>query len=228
MSSIIGFDIESDELIGHEGGFLGLRRLRMRNRRADGSRSEPYQCDYVVRPTGLDAVVVAVYHLSPEAGLRVLVRDELRPPLMLARSGEGLPVPEERTSLLFTGVVAGILEAEDRGEEGIRSRAAIEVWEEAGYRVCADDVVFLGAGTFPTPGAIPEKFWLTAVPIADPEAREPPPGDGSPMEEGATIRWLDVDQAIAACVRGEIADAKTELVLRRLRDRLADPRQGGA
>ena len=29
---------------------------------------------------------------------------------------------------------------------------------------------------------------------------------------------MDLDEAIAACVRGEIEDAKTELVLRRLRD----------
>jgi ADP-ribose pyrophosphatase len=220
MSSIVGFDIERDEIIGQEGGFLAIRRLRMRNLRADGSRSAPYLCDYVFRPKGLDAVVVAVYHQSPEAGLRVLVRDELRPPLQLARGVEGLPLPDERdTRLLYTGVVAGILEAEDRGEEGIRRRAAIEVWEEAGYRVRADEVVCLGAGTFPTPGALPEKFWFTAVRVADPEAREVAPGDGSPMEEGARVRWLDLDEAIAACVRGDIADAKTELAFRRLRER---------
>ncbi len=220
MASIVGFDIESDQVVGQDGGFLGIRRLRVRNRRSDGTRSEPYLCDYVVRPKGLDAVVVAVYAGSQAAGYRVLLRDELRPPLVFARAGEGLPLPDERDHLLFTGVVAGILEAGDRGEEGIRRRAAIEVWEEAGYRVAADDVAMLGAGTFPTPGALPEKFWLASVHIADPDARAEPPGDGSPMEEGAAIRWLGLDDAIAACTRGDIADAKTELALRRLRDEL--------
>ena len=221
MTTIVGFDIESDQLIGQDGGFLGIRRLRMRNRRADGSRSEAYLCDYIVRPVGLDAVVVAVYYRSQEGGLFVLVRDELRPPLVLARGGEGVPVPDERELLLYTGVVAGILEADDRGEEGIRGRAALEVWEEAGYRVDPQNVTLLGAGTFPTPGALPEKFWLTAVRIDDPDARAMPPGDGSPMEEGAAVRWLALDDAIASCVRGDIADAKTELIFRRLRDSLS-------
>ena len=33
-------------------------------------------------------------------------------------------------------------------------------------------------------------------------------------------RWLDLDDAIAACLRGDIEDSKTELGLRRLRDQL--------
>jgi hypothetical protein len=41
------------------------------------------------------------------------------------------------------------------------------------------------------------------------------------MEEGARTRWLSLEAALAACVRGEIADLKTELGLRRLRDHLA-------
>ncbi len=218
MSSIVGFDIDSDRTIGEEGGFLAIRRLRMRNRRADGSQSDPYLCDYAFRPKGLDAVVVALYHRSPERGLQVLVRDELRPPLWLARGGEGVPVAGERTEVLFTGVVAGIIEADDRGEAGIRRRAAIEAWEEAGYDVDPGEVELLGAGTFPTPGALPEKFWLAAAAIDDPAAKGEPPGDGSPLEEGAALRWLDIDGAIAACVAGDIADAKTELIFRRLKD----------
>jgi hypothetical protein len=41
------------------------------------------------------------------------------------------------------------------------------------------------------------------------------------MEEGARTYWLALDDAIAACVRGDICDLKTELGLRRLRDHLA-------
>jgi ADP-ribose pyrophosphatase len=64
-----------------------------------------------------------------------------------------------------------------------------------------------------------EKFYFTAVEV-DPSAQQPLGGDGSPMEEGASTRWLLLDEAIAACVRGDIADLKTELGLRRLRERL--------
>lgn len=220
MTSVVGFEIESDEIVGRDGGFLEIRRLRMRNRRADGTRSAPYLCDYVFRPKGTDAVVVALYRETSGGGLQVLVRDELRPPLQLGRGGEGVPVPDEGRSILFTGIVAGILEPEDRGEAGIRRRATLEAWEEAGYRIAPEEVVFLGAGTFPTPGALPEKFWLVAARADESTTPAPPPTDGSPLEEGAVVRWLDLDEAIGACVRGEIADAKTELALRRLRDRL--------
>jgi ADP-ribose pyrophosphatase len=80
-------------------------------------------------------------------------------------------------------------------------------------------VILLGAGMYPAPGALIEKFYFAAVEV-DPEAQRPLAGDGSPMEEGATTRWLGLDAAIAACVAGEIVDLKTEAVLRRLRDHL--------
>lgn len=219
--AIVGFAIETDELVGRDGGFLAIRRLRMRNRRADGSLSEPYLCDFIVRPYGLDAVIVAVYHRT-ETGVRVLVREGLRPALALGRSADLVPVAETREYLYLTELVAGIIEADDQGVDGIRARAAAEVYEEAGFRVAAERIVMLGASLFPSPGAMAEKFWLAAVEITDPSVQEPLQGDGSPMEEGASTRWLDLDEAIAACVRGEIEDCKTELALRRLRDRLAD------
>jgi len=87
--------------------------------------------------------------------------------------------------------------------------------------VAPEDVEFLGAGTFPSPGSMPEKFWLLAAEVRDPSAQRALEGDGSPMEEGARTRWMGLQDAIAACVAGEIEDCKTELVLRRLADRLA-------
>ena len=82
----------------------------------------------------------------------------------------------------------------------------------------------LGAGSFPTPGAMPERYWLSAVEIDDPAAQRAAEGDGSPMEEGSTTEWIELEAAIAACVAGEIEDLKTELCLRRLRDHLAAAR----
>jgi ADP-ribose pyrophosphatase len=227
MAKIEGLNVESDTLVGKDGGFLAIRRVRLRNRHDDRSESEQYLCDFVWRPVGVDAVVVAVYHRQSDGRVMVLVRDGLRPALALGRAEITPPIPDRRSYLFLTELVAGIIENEDHGEAGVRNRAAIEVHEEAGYRVAADAVVLLGAGTFPSPGAMVEKFWLTAVEIADPEAQEPLGGDGSPMEHGATTRWLELDAAIDACVAGDIEDAKTELGLRRLRDWLAQPDAAG-
>ncbi len=220
MSKIEGLSIESDSIVGKEGGFLAIRRVRLRNRHADESLSEPYVCDFIWRPCGVDAVVVALHHRRADGTIMVLVRDGLRPALALGRKGQAPPIPDARPYLFLTELVAGIIENHDKGEAGVKSRAAIEVLEEAGYRVMPEQVTLLGAGTFPSPGAMVEKYWLTAVEIDDPDAQEPLVGDGSPMEHGATTRWLELDAAIEACVAGDIEDAKTELTLRRLRDSL--------
>ncbi len=212
------YEIESDEVVGRDGGFLAIRRLHLRHRRDDGSLSARYINDFVVRPYGLDAVVVVVWHRRPD-GVSVLVRDGRRPTLTFGRDPARTPLPDPRPYARLTELVAGILEEGDHGEAGIRTRAAAEVHEEAGFRVDPAAVELLGAGCFPSPGSMAEKFHFTAVEV-DPATQEPLGGDGSPMEEGAATRWLDLDAAIAACVRGDLEDAKTELGLRRLRDRL--------
>jgi len=217
MQRVTSVEILSDDVVG-QGGFLAVRRLRMRNVRDDGSRSAEYLVDFAVRPKGVDAVAVALWHRTADGRVEVLLRDGLRPPLHVGRPAQALVVPDRRPYLFFREVVAGIVERDDRGEEGLRGRASIEVEEEAGYRVSPNDVVLLGAGTFPTPGAMAERFFLAAAEVRDPTASTPPAGDGSPMEEGASQEWLELDAAIAACVAGDIEDAKTELCLRRLRD----------
>lgn len=217
---VTGVEILSDEVVG-QGGFLAVRRLRMVNVRADGSRSAPYVCDFLARPKGLDAVAVAVWHRDAAGRVMVLLRDGLRPPLHVGRPAGEQVVPDRRRYLFFREVVAGIVEREDRGEAGLRRRAAIEVEEEAGLTVAPAAVRLLGAGTFPSPGAMAERYFLAAVEVADPAAARPPAGDGSPMEEGAQVVWMPLDEAIAACTAGEIEDCKTELTLRRLKDALA-------
>ena len=218
---VVAFVIDSDERVG-EGGFLAIRRLRMRNRRGDGSISPPYICDSIARPYGQDAVVVAVYARTAE-GIEVLVRDGLRPALVMGRDPARAPLPEPAPQMFLSELVAGIIELDDTGEAGLRLRAAHEVAEEAGFTVEPAAVVLLGAGSYPSPGAMVEKFYFTAVEV-DPATQQALQGDGSPMEEGARTRWLALDAAIAACVRGELPDLKTELGLRRLRDHLT----GGA
>ncbi len=218
------FEIESDEIAG-DGGFLAIRRLRMRNRRPDGTLSDRYVCDFVVRPYGLDAIVVVLWHRRGDGGVAVLVREGLRPSLWFGRDPARLPIPDRGRHAVLTELVAGIIEENDRGEAGVRARAAAEVLEEAGFVIDPAAVELLGAGSFPSAGSMPEKFHYAAVEV-DPSTQQALAGDGSPMEEGAVTRWLDLDDAIAACVRGELEDTKTELGLRRLRDRLASATRG--
>ncbi|MBX3160321.1 MAG: NUDIX hydrolase [Deltaproteobacteria bacterium] len=214
----VGVVVDGDERVGG-GGFLEIRRLWLRNRRADGSVSAPYVCDAIARPYGQDAVVVAVYARRGDGDVIVLVREGLRPALAFGRDPALAPLPEPPTELYVTELVAGILEAGDRGEDGLRVRAAHEVHEEAGFVVEPSAIALLGAGLLPSPGSMVEKFYFTAVEV-DPAAQGPLAGDGSPMEEGARTRWLPLADALAACWRGDLADLKTELGLRRLREHL--------
>ncbi len=216
--TVVEFAIDSDERVG-TGGFIEIRRLRMRNRRGDGSLSAGYVCDSIVRPYGQDAVVVAVFARDP-AGVRVLVREGLRPAYTLGRDPARAPLPETAPGMFITELVAGILENGDHGEAGLRERAAHEVREEAGFVIDPARVMLLGEGMAPAPGLLTEKFYFTAIEV-DPATQGALVGDGSPMEDGATTRWLGLDDAIAQCVRGDICDLKTEAALRRLRDALA-------
>jgi ADP-ribose pyrophosphatase len=201
-------DVEllSDDRTG-QGGHLLIRRLRMRMVLADGSRTREGTWDFVERPMGLDAVVLALYRRKP-AGVEVLLRSALRVPLRFGR-------PEPRP-ILFAELVAGILEPGD----DLARRAADEALEEAGLRVQPSDVQVLGPPMFPTPGMCAELFHFAACEVQPTAVAGPPKGDGSPFEEGARLEWVGLDQALARVARGELQDLKTEIGLRRLRDRL--------
>jgi ADP-ribose pyrophosphatase len=220
--SVVGYEQTGEETFGGD-GYLRVRRVHLRNVRADGSRSRPYFCELVDRPRhGTDAVVVALWHRDDRGQVQVLLRAGLRPALAFGRPADRLPIPDPRPYLHFTEVVAGILEDEDRGEEGIRQRAALEAWEEAGLRVPAERFARLGGRVFPTPGMAPECFHLVHAEV-DPRTAALPEGDGSPMEEGCVLRFVPLAEALQMCDRGEIEDAKTELALRRLQARLSGP-----
>lgn len=214
MRQISGVEVVSDERVG-EGGFLRIRRLRLRLRRDDGTLTRQGTYDVVERPMGRDAVVLAIWH-RVAGRVEVLLREGLRIPLLFA---SGTPAPDAPPPR-FAELVAGIIEAGEEDEAAIRRRAAAEALEEAGLTIAPEAVTMLGAVTFPTPGMCPERFVLAACEIDDHQRAHAvlPEGDGSPFEEGARLVWRELDEAIAACVRGEIPDLKTECTLRRLRD----------
>jgi ADP-ribose pyrophosphatase len=193
-------------------GFLRLRRLRCQNRRADGSVSPVYRVDVVDRPR-LDAVAVLVYRRSA-SGLEVLTRKNLRPAAYFRR-GKEMVVPDPVSYLRVEELVAGVMELEDKGEEGVRRRAVEEVREEAGYEVAPGEIQLLGGGFFVAPGIISEKVFPTAVDVTGKRAR-PPEGDGSPLEEGTELQWRPIQALLAACRAGEVPDAKLEIAITRL------------
>jgi ADP-ribose pyrophosphatase len=201
-------------------GFLRLRRLRARNRRADGSASREYPIDVIDRPT-LDAVAVCLWARTGR-GVEVLTRRGLRPAAFFRRGRvAALPEPEY---LLVEELVAGVLEPGEIGLDALRRRGADELREEAGIEVDPAALQLLGGPFFPLPGIVSEKIHLLAVEGTRPPGPDirsaPQEGDGSPLEEGAILVWRELRAALAACERGEIEDAKTELALRRLSARL--------
>ena len=163
--SFADFEIVSDNLHGAADGWLFVRSLVLRNRDTDGSVSAQYTCDFVVRPVGIDAVVVVLHHRDADGRVHVLLRRGLRPALALGRPASVPPIPDDAAGPWTIELVAGIIEASDRGEDGVRRRAAIEAAEEAGFTVAPDAVAFLGSGIFPTPGSMPEKYWLVHVAV---------------------------------------------------------------
>jgi ADP-ribose pyrophosphatase len=100
------------------------------------------------------------------------------------------------------------------------------VREEVGLEVAPEELETLGGALFMLPGIASEKIHLLSVevPRGPGPAVFPAPeeGDGSPLEEGAELCWRPLAAAIAACERGEIEDAKTEIALRRLAERLRE------
>jgi len=188
-------------------GFLHVKRLVCRNRRADGSASRDYRVDVVDRPIP-DAVAVLVWRRSPQ-GIEALTRKTLRPAAHF-RAKLTLPVADARPYLLLEELVAGILEPDDQGEAGVRRRAAEETFEEAGFRVSPDEVTPLGGSFFLAPGILSEKIHPTAVEVTG-RAQEIPKGDGSPLEDGATLHWWPIGALLEACRTGVVEDAKTEI-----------------
>ena len=197
-------EVVSDERIG-AGGFLVLRRLKMRLVGERGERTGEGVWDFVERPSGLDAVVVALWRRSPR-GPEVLLRSGLRVPLQFGRP--------EKHPLLLPELVAGIIETGD----DLRARAEAEAMEEAGLTVA--NVQPLGPALFPSPGMCAELFNFVEAEVAADQQAVLPPGDGSPFEEGAKLEWVALDEALQRCATGEIRDMKTEIGLRRLKEKL--------
>lgn len=192
-----------DKRVG-EGGFLVLRRTQLVAVQA-GERSASFEYDAIDR-RAFDASVMVAHHV--EGGrVHVWLRSCLRPPLALR---------EDPMTAVLWEVPAGLVEP----GESPRAAAAREIAEELGFEVAESALADLGPPSHPAPALIGEVHHFFHVEV-DPTTRTEPDGDGSPVESGAMIVSLPLDDALAACRRGEIRDEKTELALRRLADEIA-------
>lgn len=194
------------------GGFLTLRRRRLRAEYPDGSVSEPFVYDTIDR-RALDAVVVVAHYQRAETRM-VFLRSAVRPPLVM-RAPEQRPIAERETLGHLWEVVAGLVEPDECSPEGLVRCARRELEEELGFAAPLEAIVPLGPSTFPCPGVIGERHHFFHVEVR-PESRQTPSEDGSVLERGAAIVAIPIAEALTLVRDGHIEDAKTELVLRRL------------
>lgn len=200
---------------GRDDGFLRLRRRLLRVRYEDGTESEPFVYDAVDR-SRLDAVVVVAHFLGEQGERRVFLRSCMRPPLLLRPDPQQmLPVREKESLGHLWEVPAGLVEADERTPEGVRSCAARELHEEIGIEVDPSALSELGASMFPAPGIIGERHFFFHVEV-DAALRAEPPLDGSALEQHGKVVDIALSDALALVRRGQIEDEKTEIALRRL------------
>jgi ADP-ribose pyrophosphatase len=220
MSTRIEIVDDRSSSVPSDGGFIQVRRLRLRSHYDDGAVSEVYPYDVVDR-RALDAVVIVLFAArdgAPDDPL-VCVRAALRPPLALRQQRE-LVVPDARVDVELWEMPAGLIEAHEKGPEGVRACAARETLEETGFDLPAGAFEALGVPVFLSPGLCAEKIHLLCARVADPHAEVRAEGDGV-LEARARVAWWPLSQCLARAAEGVIEDAKTELALHRLKGRIA-------
>jgi ADP-ribose pyrophosphatase len=188
-------------------GFLSLKRYELVV--VDGaSRSRPLRYDMIER-RAIDAAIMIAHYLDASGEPYVYLRSAIRPPLALRPGSHSHS--QGATSAVLWEVPAGLIEP----GEAPRDAAARELEEELGFTMRAEQMQPLGPNAYPAPAMIGEVHFFFHVRV-DPATRKEPGGDGSLLEEAARIVELPLERAVAACRAGEIADAKSELALRRL------------
>jgi 8-oxo-dGTP pyrophosphatase MutT (NUDIX family) len=101
----------------------------------------------------------------------------------------------------------------------VRATAAKETREETGYDVSPARFEPLGPPVFLTPGLCAEKIHYAYARIDRHAPRDVTATEV--VELASEIAWVPLSDALSRAERGELQDSKTELGLRRLRDRLA-------
>lgn len=204
-----GLRFERRDRVQSEAKYLQLTSFRV-TREGDDTRQAKYD---VVGRNALDAAVVVPYYRHGDQWF-VRLRTVVRPPLALrGPAPAGTPLPPDT----LWEVPAGLIEPGEDAATG----AARELFEE--LAVHPESIQPLGPPMCPAPAVLGEMHVYFAAKITPPADGEPwpvPAGDGSLYEENAAFVSLSLADALAACRRGDVWDAKTELALRRLAEHL--------
>jgi len=201
-------------------GFL-WRRSRLIEIHSRGALLGSLVYDEVDR-AALDAVVVVPYFEAAGPSARavttwVVLRSAVRPPVTL-RDEARSPLPESGRAG-FWEVPAGLIEADEASLGGIRRAAVRELLEETGFVTSVDALGELGPPTYPAPGVLAERHFFFSVRV-NPASAIVPPLDGSPLEAAGEVIAVPLAVALEAAREGRLADAKTEIALRRLAEQL--------
>jgi ADP-ribose pyrophosphatase len=211
----IRLEVVEDLSPADESGFLRLRRRRFVAHYPDGSRSDPFLYDEVDRKA-MDAVVIAAHYV--EHGERyVYLRSAVRPPVAMRDRG---PLGEPDRGGALWELPAGLVEPDEWSVEGLPRCARRELLEELGFDVELQDLKQLGPNTYPAPGVVGERHIYFEVTV-EPAQRKEPELDGSALEKFGVVVAVRLARALELCRSGEIEDAKTEVALRRLHERLS-------
>ncbi len=200
-------------------GFSSLERFSVINEYDDGSSSDSYNCDIVVR-RGFDAVGIIPY-LYIDNKLHILLLNNFRAAAFFREKILGntdSSLVDENTKSMIE-IPAGILEKDElkltKNDLGIRRCAARELMEETGYELSSREMKVLGSFYYSSPGLLTEKIYIATCDITGLLA-EKIVTDGSVMEETIKPFIIPFSEALALCNNGVIRNAVTEIAIKRL------------
>lgn len=211
-----------EELPSSGPGFLRLVRRSLRAHYPDGTASAPFPYDIVDR-AAIDAVIFCVHFLDAAGVRHVYLRSAVRPPVAFRDPGRSPRPAIDPPGGLLWEIPAGLIDASEQTEEGLRRAAQREIHEELGFDVPVESLVELGPSVFPVPAFIAERHFFFEASV-DPSSRREPSLDGSALEHFGVVVALPVGEALERCRRGEFQDSHTELCLRRLAERYPEER----
>jgi len=170
---------------------------------SDGSISKLFWSQHVYRHGGINASVICAYFYQNN-NIYVYLRNAVRP---------GVEAYNHQDLNLWE-LPAGKID-----NESPQSCAARELMEEVGFDLPEHELHELGCPIYASVGLMGEKLHFFSC-LVNPEKIKKPTEDGSPMEHGAKIITVTLDDALAAIKNGEIKDSKTEIDLKRLKEEI--------
>lgn len=192
---------------------LWLTKNKIHYDNDDKSVSEEFELDMVFKKYP-DAVVIIAYSLNPEP--YVYLTSCYRP----IQSCANYPGFREEHHIGNTWELpAGGVEIEECEGlvSGYKSAAARELKEETGLIINPDELSFLGKRTFPGIGS--ERLFFFDIEIKN-ENKIPVVGDGHPLERNNQVFKISLKDALHYIDLGYLTDAKTEIGLYRLNNKL--------